>query len=348
VKKFRQSLTPEAIQKIIGGESVVKRSVSLCSIADPKEAQEHSVIFVDSEKFLPLVLSSEAGLIIAGSKFKNELQSSTSNLIFVENSYRAILILIHYWQETEKADFVTQVHPTTVIGHNVVLPKHVNIGPYVVIGDNVTIGDYVKIEAFCSVGNNTIIGQNCHFYPHVTVYEDTVIGANVTIHSGSVIGADGFGYLLYEGKQQKIPQIGQVIIHDNVEIGANTSIDKGTIGATIIGEGTKIDNLVQIGHNCVIGKHSILCAQVGLAGSTIIGDYVFLAGQVGVAGHLTIGDGVMIGAQTGVVSDLEAGKKYFGSPAREAMQAKKIMAVENSLPEMYKFYHKLKKEKERE
>lgn len=336
------------MNRIIGGEPVVKHAVSLCSIADPTEAEQHSVIFVDSEKFLPLVLGSKAGLIIAGIKFKVELHDSKANLIFVENAYRAILILINYWQTAENADFVSQIHPTAIIGAGVTLPKHVMLGAYVIIGDNVTIGDYTIIDAGCSIGNNTVLGQNCHFYPNVSIYEDTTIGNNVIIHSGSVIGADGFGFLLFEGIQQKIPQIGQVIIQDNVEIGANSSIDKGTIGATVIGEGTKIDNLVQIGHNCIIGKHCIFCAQVGLAGSTTVGDYVYFGGQVGVAGHLTIGDGVMIGAQSGVVSGIEAGKKYFGSPARDAMLTKKIMAVENSLPEMYKFFQKLKKEQERE
>lgn len=336
------------IHKIVGGEALFHNSVMIDCLADPKEATVNSLIFIDNDNFLPLVKNAEAGLIIAGMKFKDELKEHHSNLIFVENSYQSVLILMHYWLETEKAEFVSQVHPTAVIGNNVSLPEKIKIGPYVVIGDDVCIGSYSDIGAFCSIGNNTIMGQHCHLFPNVTVYEDTQIGNNVIIHSGCVIGADGFGYIPLAGIQQKIPQIGYVIIHDNVEIGANSSIDRGTIGTTIIGEGTKIDNLVQIGHNCVIGKHSILCAHVGLAGSSTIGDYVYLAGQVGLAGHLTIGDGVMVGAQSGVVSDIEAGRKFFGSPAREAMLAKRIMAVENSLPEMYKFYQKLKKERDRE
>lgn len=348
MKIFKQSLTPEAIQAIIGGELVQKSQVSLNNIADAIEAQEHSVIFIDNDKFLPMVIESNAGLILASTKYQNDLNNHKANILFSENAYQSILILMQYWLKTEEAGFVYSIHPTAVIGENVTLPEHIAIGPYVVISDGVVIGDYTRIDAFCSIGSDTTIGRHCRFYPNVTIYADTVINNNVVIHSGSVIGADGFGYLLFEGMQHKIPQIGQVIIHDNVEIGAGTTIDKGTIGTTVIGEGTKIDNLVQIGHNCQIGRHSILCAQVGLAGSTKIGDYVFLAGQVGMAGHISIGDGVMVGAQSGVVSDIEAGKKYFGSPAREAMLAKKIMAVENSLPEMYKFYQKLKKEKERE
>ncbi|MDZ4122092.1 MAG: UDP-3-O-(3-hydroxymyristoyl)glucosamine N-acyltransferase [Candidatus Cloacimonadaceae bacterium] len=164
------------------------------------------------------------------------------------------------------------------------------------------------------------------------------------MHSGVVIGSDGFGYILMQGRQQKIPQIGNVVIHNDVEIGAGTTIDRATFGSTVIGEGTKIDNMVQIGHNCTIGKHSIICAQVGLAGSTNVGDYVYLAGQVGVAGHLTIHDRAMVGAQSGVANDIEAGAKYFGYPARNADLTKRIMAVERYLPDMYRAYKNLTKQ----
>jgi len=346
MKVFKKDLTPEVIIRIIGGELLFRQEVKLNRIADPTEADEHSIIFLDNEKFLSLALASQAGLVIAGDKFKEDLQNHKSNLIFTENSYQSVMILMHFWLEAEKAEFITNIHPTAIIGKDVKLSEHVKIGAHTIIGDEVTLGEYTQIDAFCNISNKTKIGSNCHLYPNVSVYEDTIIGNYVYIHSGCVIGADGFGYLLLNNIQQKIPQIGQVIIQDNVEIGSNTTIDRGTISPTVIGEGTKIDNLVQIGHNCVIGKHCILCAQVGLAGSTILGDYVYLAGQVGLAGHLTLGDKVMVGAQSGVASDLEAGKKYFGYPAREAMLMKKIMAVENSLPEMYKFYHKLKKDRD--
>ncbi|MFO7659900.1 MAG: UDP-3-O-(3-hydroxymyristoyl)glucosamine N-acyltransferase [Candidatus Cloacimonadaceae bacterium] len=348
MKIFKQALTPQAVNRIIGGELIAKKEVSLNRIADPTSTDEQSVIFLDSEKFLPLALACKAGLIIAGNKFKEDFQEHQSNLIFTENSYQSVLILMHFWLEAEKSDFVTEVHPTAVIGKGVKLPEHIKIGAYAVIDDVVEVGDYTQIDSFCSIGRKSKIGSHCHLFPNVSIYEDTVIGDKVYIHSGCVIGADGFGYLLLNNIQQKIPQIGQVIIYDNVEIGANTTIDRGTISPTVIGEGTKIDNMVQIGHNCVIGKHCILCAQVGLAGSSVLGDYVYLAGQVGLAGHLTLGDRVMVGAQSGVASDLEAGKKFFGYPARDAMLMKKIMAVESHLPDMYKFIQKLKKDKGQE
>ncbi|MBM4398967.1 MAG: UDP-3-O-(3-hydroxymyristoyl)glucosamine N-acyltransferase [Candidatus Cloacimonetes bacterium] len=344
MKSFKQHLTPQSIQGIIGGELTLNRDLELSSIADPTEAMEHSVVFYDNDKFFPLIKASKAGLILVSNKFKEIVRECNSNLLLVENSYHSILLLMNYWLETERPTFTTCIHETAVIGENVTLPDNIQIGAYVVIEDNVVIGDYSRIDASCMIGKNSKIGKNCHLYPNVSIYEDTELGNNVIIHSGCVIGADGFGYLLISGIQRKIPQIGNVVIHDNVEIGANTTIDRGTISPTVIGEGTKIDNLVQVGHNCKIGKHCILCAQVGLAGSSIVGDYVFLAGQVGLAGHLNIGDEVLVGAQSGVASDIPPKKKYFGTPAREAMHMKKIIAALGSLPDMYKSFYRRKKE----
>lgn len=187
MKKFRQSLTPEAIHQIIGGDYVANKTVSLSSIADAGEAEVHSVIFIDNDKFLSHVKSSKAGLIIAGNKYKDELNYHESNLIFVDNAYHAVLILMHYWQETEKADFVSFVHPTAVIGDNVTLSDNVRVGPYAVLAENASIGDFVHVDAFCSIGENVSIGNNCHFYPNVTIYNDTIIGNNVVINSGCVI-----------------------------------------------------------------------------------------------------------------------------------------------------------------
>jgi UDP-3-O-[3-hydroxymyristoyl] glucosamine N-acyltransferase len=348
MKKFIQSLTPDAVNKIINGEAIIRQSAVLNNIADPKSAQPDSIIFLDNDKFLALTKESNAGLIIVSSKFRDAFSEVETNLIFTDNAYHSVLILMHYWLESEKAEFTSFIHPAAVIGKNARVSDKACIGPYCTIGDGASIGDFTILDAFCSVGRGTTVGNHCHIYPHSALYDDVIVGNNVTLHAGCVIGSDGFGYLPMNGIQQKIPQIGQVIIHDHVEIGANTTIDRGTIGPTIIGEGTKIDNLVQIGHNCQIGKHCIICAQVGLAGSSNLGDYVYLAGQVGLAGHLLIGDGVKVGAQSGVASDLASGKHYFGYPAREAMLMKKIMAVEGNLPEMYRFYSKLKKERNQE
>jgi len=206
----------------------------------------------------------------------------------------------------------------------------------VVIEDFVKIGRNTIIEANSVIQQNVQIGSNCHIYPNVTIYEDYIIKNKVILHAGCVIGADGFGYIFYEGKHNKIPQVGNVIIEDEVEIGANSAIDRATIGSTIVGKGTKIDNLVQVGHNCTIGENSILCAQVGLAGSTEIGNIVYLAGQVGVAGHLKIDDGAMVGAQSGVAKYIPKKAKYFGTPAIDAGLQKRMFISLKKLPEIIK------------
>jgi len=314
--------------------------VQIDNIADPSESNPASLIFLEQEKFFERVLSSEAGLIITTNTFAARLTGR--NLLIVEKPYYTILKLVAIMQ-AEKLSRLEYTRSEKVhIGKGTILPEKILIQDDVWIGENCQLGNRVIIEAGCVVGDNCRIGDGCHLYPRVVVYEDCVLMERVTLHAGVVIGADGFGYLLMDGKQQKIPQIGNVIIHSDVEIGAGSTIDRGTIGSTVIGEGTKIDNLVQIGHNCVIGKHSILCAQVGLAGSTIVGDYVYLAGQVGVAGHLTIGDGAMVGAQSGVAHDIEPGGKYFGYPAREAGLMKRIMAAEKKLPDIYRAFMKNK------
>ncbi|HNW25029.1 MAG TPA: UDP-3-O-(3-hydroxymyristoyl)glucosamine N-acyltransferase, partial [Candidatus Cloacimonas sp.] len=233
--------------------------------------------------------------------------------------------------------------PTAIVAEDVRFEGEVAIGANVVIGSGCTLGKGVIIAAGCSIGKNVTIGKGTKLFANVCIYDDCVIGRDCILHSGVVIGADGFGFMLIEGKQQKIPQVGNVVISDNVEIGANSCIDRATLGSTIIGRGTKIDNLVQVGHNCIIGEHSILCSQVGLAGSTVIGDYVYLAGQVGIADHLQIGNRAMVGAQSGVSGNIPEDGRYFGYPAMDANLTKRIMAIQKNLPDMYHFYLKAKK-----
>ncbi len=345
---FRHRLTLEKISSLTEGNLRLFFPVEIESIAQPNKAGRNSLVFIESEKYLPLVRRSSPGLIVTNSDLVEKLYECGTNLLVVDNPYHAVLKLVLYWLELEKGQFETFIHPTAVIHSGVELHEKVIIGAYTVVQEGVRIGEYCQIGAHCIIGKQAILGKNCLIYPNITIYNDTEIGDDVIIHSGSVIGADGFGYILLESVQQKIPQIGNVIIGNNVEIGANTTIDRATIGSTIIGEGTKIDNLVQIGHNCIIGKHCILCAQVGLAGSTTLGDYVYLAGQVGLAGHLTVGDRAKVGAKSGVSSDLAADGQYFGIPAVDANRMKRIIAVQHSLPELRRFVVKLKKKSEQE
>ncbi len=226
-----------------------------------------------------------------------------------------------------------KTEPSAYVSDSVVLGKNIYIGHHAVIEDNVKIGDNTVIHSGVHVGRDTVIGSDCYIYPNVVIMHNITIGNRVAIYATAVVGSDGFGYARNGAIFAKIPQIGTVVIEDDVEIGAGTTIDRATMGETVIGTGAILDNLVQVAHNCRVGAGSILCAQVGLAGTTTLGKNVTLAGQVGLAGHLNVGDGVVIAAQSGVPGDIEPGKIMFGTPAREAMHAKRIEAIINHLPE---------------
>lgn len=343
---FKTPLNPEVIASRVQGKAVIRQNKVLNNVAELAKADVSSVCFYENPKYLESLKSCEAGLIFVPADFDESIKPN-SNLLCVEKPYINFMMLVHTWLELDKPSAEKKVADSAVISETAKIGENVQILENCVIGKNVTIGDGTIIEPNCVIKENTEVGENCYFYPNVTVYDNSIIGNNVILHSGVVIGADGFGYLLHEGIQNKIPQVGNVIIEDDVEIGANSAIDRATIGSTIIGKGTKIDNLVQVGHNCIIGENSILCAQVGLAGSTEIGDLVYLAGQVGVAGHLKIEDGAMVGAQSGVSHTIPANTKVFGTPAIDAGLRKRIMASEKKLPELVKYYKKNLKQKDK-
>ncbi len=229
------------------------------------------------------------------------------------------------------------IHPTATLGADVA------IGPFAVIGEGCVVGDRCRIGAGVVVGEYCTLGADCILHPRVVVYPDCVLGERVVVHSNAVLGSDGFGYRLVAGKQVKVPQLGRVEVGDDVEIGAGTTIDRGTFGATVIGEGTRIDNLVQVAHNCRIGRHNILCSQVGVAGSATTGDYVVMAGQVGVADHITVGDGVFLGARTALSQDAPAGAKLLGAPARPIRDTLRVLLALERLPELLREFRQLKK-----
>ncbi|WAK01500.1 UDP-3-O-(3-hydroxymyristoyl)glucosamine N-acyltransferase [Methylobacter sp. YRD-M1] len=229
-----------------------------------------------------------------------------------------------------------QISPQAVLEDNVALGNELYVGPYAVIGENAVIGDSSDILAGAYIGKNAKIGKNCRIHPYAVIYDDVVIGDNVIIHSGAIIGAEGFGYKFRNGAHVKVPQVGNVVIEDNVEIGANTCIDRGALGSTVIGMGSKIDNLVQIGHNNKVGKHVIMCGQVGVSGSCTIEDYAILAGSAGVADHVTIGRGAIVLARSGIAGDVKAGAQVFGSPAKDKKEAYKEQIAISKLPELLK------------
>lgn len=237
----------------------------------------------------------------------------------------------------------TGIHPTAVIHPSAKLGANPTVGPHAVIGENTTIGANAVLLAGAVVGRFCTLGDDITLHPRVVLYDDCTLGNRVVIHAGAIIGADGFGYRLVKGKHEKVPQLGTVIIEDDVEVGANTTIDRGTFGPTRIGTGTKIDNQVMVSHNCRIGKHNILVSQVGLAGSCVTGDYVVMAGQVGVADHVAVGDRAVLGAQTGVMGDVPADTFLFGYPAMPGREFLKCAAEWKKIAGLRQEVAKIKK-----
>ncbi|MCX7765862.1 MAG: UDP-3-O-(3-hydroxymyristoyl)glucosamine N-acyltransferase, partial [Candidatus Sumerlaeia bacterium] len=233
------------------------------------------------------------------------------------------------------------VDKTAQIGENVTLGKDVYIGAYTIVGNNVFIGDGTIIDAQCYLGDGTHIGNSCRIFPRVTIMDKTQIGNNVIIHSGAVIGSDGYRYEVLDGVRTKLPQVGYVIIEDDVEIGANTCIDRALLSATRIGRGTKIDNLVHIAHNVSVGRDCLIIAQVGIAGSSTIGDNCILAGQVGIADNVHIGNNVMLGAKSGVHRDITESGAYLGIPALPAKHFARVVAAMQKLPELLQQWRNL-------
>ena len=347
MRNFTIELKIENIVEQAKGTYVPRFATLLTNVAELEDANETSVCFYENEAYVKKLKACKAGLIIVHTNFDDTLNTH-SNLLKVDKPYFTFMVLVKLWLEMDKQTKANLISAKASIANSATIGMNVAIGDFVVIGDNVKIGNDTVIEANCVIRQNSVIGDNCHFFPNCTIYDNMEIGNGVILHAGVVVGADGFGYILYNNNQEKVPQIGNVIIKDNVEIGANTCIDRGTIGPTIIGENTKVDNLVQIGHNVRIGKNTIVCAHVGIAGSTEIGDLVYLAGQVGVADHSKIGNRVLVGAQSGIHGIIQDDSKMLGYPACDISIRKRIMAAEIRLPEMYKYYLKLKKKEEKE
>lgn len=281
-------------------------------------ATQNDISYIENDKYLPLLGSSKAGAIFVNEKYKNDFKHK--NIIFVPNPHLAFASLTQFFKASQIKNKDSQ--------KNIKESTQVTIMQGVFIGENVTIGDNSTIMPNVVICDNVKIGNNCNIYPNVVIYKDCIIGNNVNIHAGSVIGSDGFGYAhTNKGEHVKIEHFGNVIIEDDVEIGANTTIDRAVFNSTIIKKGVKIDNLVQVGHNCIIGEHSILVAQVGFSGSTITGRNVVCGGQVGTKGHLHIGDFVQIAARGGVSKNLPSNTKWAGYPIEEFSEWKKAQVI---------------------
>ena len=338
----------QQIALLLGGKVYGNASASVSDVAPIEQAQAHQLSFVTEEKYLPFIATSQAGVILVTQSLLNDsiiaaAQNASSALIAVENARGAMAQLLQLVAKTINP--IRQgIEQPSFISEGVSVPEDAYIGAFAYIGKNVRLGKGVQIYPQVYLGDNVVIGDNTILYTGSKVYYNCQVGANCIIHSGAVIGADGFGFEPdSKGLNQKIPQIGNVVIEDDVEIGANTTIDRAMMGTTIVRSNAKLDNLVQLGHNVEIGQSTFMCAQVGVAGSTKIGHHCILAGQVGVAGHISIADQCVFGAQTGVAGSVKKPGIYQGSPAIDASVWRRAIVGFKQLPEMIKKLNELEK-----
>ena len=330
--------TLKEIAELINGEVVGDDDIVITGISGIKEADEGDITFVANPKYFPLIEKTRASAIITS----REIKTAPKPIIRTDNPSLAFAKIVSSIVPCELTH-PKGIHRTAILGKDVSLGRNVALGPYTVIEDNVSIGDNTIIYAGSYVGHHAKIGSNTLIYANVSIRERVTIGNQVVIQSGSVIGSDGFGFVTMEGRHHRIPQVGTVIIEDNVEIGSNVTIDRARFDKTIIGRGTKIDNLVQIAHNVVIGENCFIVAQVGISGSATIGNNVTLAGQVGVAGHIKVGDNSIAMAKSGVSKSIPPGTTVWGYPAKPQKLAKRVNACVQNLPKLYNTIAELKK-----
>lgn len=331
-------LTAAAIAEAVGGRLVGDPAVSIAGVAPLDRASPTDLSFLGTAKYAPVFATSRAGVVLVSPELA-ESPGQTPSRVVVDRPQEALLSLLPRFHR--RAEAAAGVHPTAIIGRGARLGRNVSLGPYAVVGDRGMIGDNVVVGAHCVIGEGVEIGDDSRLYPTVTIYSGSHIGRRVIVHSGARIGSDGFGYMQRDGKHLKIPHVGRCIIEDDVEIGANSTIDRGSIDDTVVGAGTKIDNLVQIAHNVRIGKLCLIMAQVGIAGSVRVEDGAMLLGQVGVSGHHTIGAGARLAAQAGVFGDIPAGETWSGYPARPHKEALRAQAALFKLPSLLRRIERL-------
>lgn len=333
------SRTAKELAEHTGAELEGDANLRISGCASAESAGPNDLIFVESPKLLDVAARSKAGCAVLAPGMeltgKTVLRAKNPRLAFA----KAMSLMF------PPEPIAKGIHPTALVAATAKLGEGVGVGPYAVIEEGVEVGAGSQIGAHCFIGRGTRIGSACRVYPRVTLYAGVRLGARAVVHSGAVIGSDGFGFVPTGNGYEKFPQIGTVEIGDDVEIGANTTIDRGALDATHIANGVKLDNLVQVGHNCEIGEHTAISAQAGLAGSSHLGRNVMIGGQVGLAGHCRLEDGVSIAPQSGVAAGklIRAGMFMFGSPVRPMDKAVEIIAVMGRLPEMAKRLRRLEK-----
>ncbi|GAB6120656.1 UDP-3-O-(3-hydroxymyristoyl)glucosamine N-acyltransferase [Dysgonomonas termitidis] len=335
------SFTAEQIATVLNGTIEGDSSVVVNNFSRIEEGKPGTLTFLANPKYTHYIYSTNASIVLVNNDFVAE-QPVRATLIRCFNAYAALAILLDMVEKTKPQK--TGIEPMSYIAPDVKYGEDIYVGAFAYIAENVKIGDNTKIYPQVYIGDNVTIGDNTIIYPGVKIYQGCTVGNNCIIHAGVVIGSDGFGFAPEDGVYKKIPQMGIVIIEDDVEIGANTTIDRAVMDATIIHRGVKLDNLIQIAHNVEIGEDTVMAAQVGVSGSTKVGKHCVFGGQVGLGGHITIGDNASIGAQSGIISNIEAGSKILGSPAIPVRNFFKSSVVFPKLPDMYRQLAQLQKD----
>ncbi len=331
----------EQIAGVLQGEVVGDASATVSTFAKIEEGMPGALSFLGNAKYAHYIYDTESSIILVTRDFQPEKEVKAT-LIRVDNPYEALATLM---QMVEQAKPKKQgIHPTAVVAETATLSEDVYVGPYAVIGEGSSVGAGSMIHPHVCVGDGVKIGEGCVLYPHSTVYDGCIMGDRCVLHAGSVLGADGFGFAPTADGYDKIPQIGIAQLEDDVDLGANACVDRATMGRTIVRKGVKLDNMVQIAHNCEVGAHTVMSAQVGVAGTTKIGEWCMFGGQVGLAGHLEIGDKVQIGAQSGIPGNVKSESQVMGSPAMPIKDFFRASAVIKTLPEMRRTVNRLEKE----
>lgn len=329
------------IAEFIQGKVIGDENTTVHTFAKIEEGIPGAISFLANPKYTPHIYTTQASIVLVGKNFKPE-QAINTTLIEVENPYESLAKLMNMYEMSKPKR--NGVDPLAFVAATAKLGEGVYVAPFAYVGEHVTVGDNTVIHSQVSIENHAKIGADCIIYPNASIYHDCIVGNNCILHSGCVIGADGFGFAPTAGGYEKIPQIGIAILEDNVEIGANTCIDRATMGATIIRKGVKLDNLVQIAHNVEVGEHTVMASQVGIAGSTKVGQWNMFGGQVGIAGHVTIGDKTSIGAQAGIAGSVKSNSTIQGSPAIDHRNFVRSSIIFKKLPEIYQTVNALQKE----
>jgi len=336
--------TVQQIAQFVGGTIEGNPDAVVSTFAKIEEGQPGAISFLSNPKYTHFIYDTQSTAVLIDETVELEHPVKTT-LIRVSNAYECIARLLQMYEAAKPRK--QGISPKADIAESATMGDNLYIGAFAVIGDGATIGNNVQIYPNAVIGDNAVVGDDAIIYPNVTIYHHCVVGKRVIIHAGAVIGADGFGFAPAENGYDKIPQIGNVVIEDDVEIGANTCIDRSTMGSTIIHKGVKLDNLIQVAHNVEIGENTVMAAQGGIAGSTKVGQWCMFGGQVGMAGHITIADKTHVGAQAGITNSIrKSGETIIGSPAWDAKGFMKSAALFRRLPDMYQQLNEIKKQLE--